>query len=289
MLFQLSRQSHQISEIIVVDSQSTDNTLKIAEENKVKIIHIQQKDFDHGGTRNLAAAFATGDILIFMTQDAYPENSQTIAALIKPLVNIDIIVSYARQIPKPGTKITDRFLRLYNYPDKSNIKTYESVKEMGIRAFQNSNACSAYRRKEFELLGGFPTPIVSNEDMLFAAKAIFSGYKVAYTAEARVLHSHNYNYLNLFKRYFDIGASLSNENQIRHVGKAETKGMGFLISQLKYVIKEREYKSIPLVFHEAVFKFAGYKLGEKHNRVPKAVKKYLGLQKNFWTKLMEEK
>lgn len=284
MLFQLSRQSHQISEIIVVDSQSTDNTLKIAEENKVKIIHIQQKEFDHGGTRNLAATKATGDIVIFMTQDAVPANEDTIGNLIKPLEEPAIIVSYARQLPKAGAKITDKFLRQYNYPAQSKVKSKADIPALGIGTFQNSNVCAAYRRAEFEKLGGFPQPTVSNEDMLFAAKAILAGYKVAYTAEAMVFHSHNYNCRQLFKRYFDIGASLDNAPFIKKVGKAEAKGLDFICKQLKYVYAESGLVSVPAVFIEALCKYAGYKLGENHRLLPKTFKKYLGLHKGYWTR-----
>lgn len=66
----------------------------------VKFIQINDGEFDHGGTRNRAAKEASGDILIFMTQDALPENKLFIEELIKPLGKNNIVASYGRQIAR---------------------------------------------------------------------------------------------------------------------------------------------------------------------------------------------
>ncbi|WP_238456791.1 glycosyltransferase family 2 protein [Desulforamulus aeronauticus] len=285
LLEQLTLQTTKVQEIIIIDSESVDKTLQVAKSYGAKILNVSRDNFDHGGTRNLAATKATGDIIVFMTQDAVPANKETIGKLIEPLAEQGIIVSYARQLPKTGTKTTDKFLRQYNYPASSKVKSKEDIPALGIGTFQNSNVCAAYQRTEFEKLGGFPQSIVSNEDMLFAARVIMAGYKVAYTAEAMVLHSHNYSCWQLFKRYFDIGASLNNAPFIKQLGKAETKGLDFLSKQLKYVYTESDLPSVPTVFLEAFCKYAGFKLGENHRLLPKAFKKYLGLHRGYWSRV----
>lgn len=282
MLEQIAGQTVKVQEVIIVDSQSNDNTTEIAAKFGAQVLNINKSEFDHGGTRNLAAAEAAGDVILFMTQDAIPASQDTFKKLIQPLAEPAVIISYARQLPKEGTKITDRFLRLYNYPDRNIVKSKKDIQTMGIKAFQNSNVCAAYRLSEFKQLGGFPSPVVSNEDMLFAVKAILAGYQVAYTATACVFHSHNYGYISLFKRYFDIGASLDNAPVIKLNGQSEAKGMDFIISQLKYIIKQHSYLYIPAVFLEASFKYAGYKLGTRHVLIPKPWKKYFGLQRVYW-------
>ena len=284
LLNQINMQTVQALEVIVIDSQSTDTTVEEALQFGARVIKIPNHEFDHGGTRNFAASRAVGDVLVFMTQDAVPFNYHTIENLLSPLEDPEIVVSYARQIPKPGTKITDQFLRIYNYPPQSLIKAKKDMKIMGIKTFQNSNVCAAYRRSEFNTLLGFPEPIVSNEDMLFAAKAILAGYKVAYTADAMVLHSHNYGYLNLFKRYFDIAASLDNQPIIKQVGKAESKGYDFLIKQLNFLKENNKYLFIFQAIVEAFFKYAGYKVGEKSAYIPISWKKYLGLNRTYWNR-----
>ena len=262
---------------------SNDNTVSLALSLGAIVSVIDRQTFDHGGTRNMGARMSTSDILVFMTQDAIPFDDKTIENLVAPLEEPEIVLSYARQVPKPGTKITDEFLRLYNYPPQSRVKSSEDIAQSGIGTFQNSNVCAAYRKKEFILLGEFVSPIVCNEDMLFASKAISAGYKVSYTAGAVVQHSHNYGYKDLFKRYFDIGASLDGDQVIRQVGKTEAKGYDFLIEQVKYLKARNKLRLLPQVFWEATSKYIGYKLGERHNLIPGVCKKYLGLNRVFWT------
>jgi rhamnosyltransferase len=71
---------------------------------------------------------------------------------------------------------------------------------MGIKAFFCSDVCAAYRRRIYEELGGFEYPLKTNEDMFFAAAAIRNGYRVAYAADARVLHSHNFSLKEQYHR-----------------------------------------------------------------------------------------
>ena len=61
----------------------------------------------------------------------------------------------------------------------------------------------------YEALGGFSRRTIFNEDMILAGQMVQAGYKVAYAAEARVIHSHNYSGLQQFHRNFDLAVSLS--------------------------------------------------------------------------------
>ena len=278
----LSGQSLKIDEIIIIDSQSIDNTVALARSLGAKVYVIERQSFDHGGTRNQAAHMSTGDVLVFMTQDAVPFDNKTIENLVKPLEEREIVLSYARQKAKQGTKITDEFLRLYNYPLQSKVKSKDDISATGIGAFQNSNVCAAYRREEFFVLGGFHTPVVSNEDMLFAVKALLAGYKTSYTADAVVWHSHNFSYTDLFKRYFDIAASMDSEPFIKQAGRVQAKGYDFLLKQFNYLKAKKNLCRIPQLLIETAFKLTGYKLGERHRYLPAKWKMSLGLNINYW-------
>jgi len=59
-------------ELVIIDSSSTDTTPTLAKKAADTLLTIPKKTFDHGGTRTIAAKKATGDIIVFLTQDAVP-------------------------------------------------------------------------------------------------------------------------------------------------------------------------------------------------------------------------
>lgn len=275
-------------QILVVDSGSAVQTAAIAQCLNVELLNIKPGSFDHGATRNFGAKHAAGDILVFMTQDALPQNREMIEKLIKPLRYRDVVVSYARQIPDEKASPAEHFLRLANYPPGSKSKSMRDIDNMGIKTFQNSNVCAAYRRIEFDSLGRFPTPVVCNEDMLFAAKAIFAGYKVAYSADALVLHTHHLGPVQLFRRYFDIATSLDHEPRIKALGRTEEKGLEFFRNQVKYLGDQNKLKYLPCTLLETAAKYFGFKTGANHNLIPTGLKKYLGSNTLYWSRLKKQ-
>ena len=91
-----------VMEILAVDSGSRDRTLAILESHAVRVIRIPPQEFDHGKTRNLAAAQARGDYLVFLTQDATPANAHWLDALLTPLrADPSIAGAYSRHLPRP--------------------------------------------------------------------------------------------------------------------------------------------------------------------------------------------
>ncbi len=270
-------------EIIVIDSSSSDNTIKIAESHGVKTIIINREDFDHGGTRNLAVTHTVGDILVFLTQDALPADKYFLEKLIKPLENPEIPAAYGRQIPKEDAKPPERFARFFNYPETSNVKGRGDISELGIKTFFFSNVCSAVRKKEFEKSGGFTEKLIMNEDMLLAGKLISSGYKIAYVHEAGVIHSHSYSWKQQFQRNFDIGVFLRMYSQTLKYAKPDSAGFLFLKEEVRYLLKNRAYRWLPYVIGEALSKYFGYKLGQHYTRLPNPVRKRLSMHSNYWS------
>lgn len=280
----LRDQTEKPGHILVVDSGSTDETVSLARHLEVDLLTIDPGSFDHGTTRNLGAEHTTAQTIIFMTQDALPVAKDTICNLVKPLCSDQVVVSYARQIAEITAAPGEKYLRLANYPPRSKLKSADDIPALGIKTFQSSNVCAAYRRAEFEALGCFPAPVVSNEDMLFAAKAIFAGYSVYYCAEALVNHTHHNNLLKLFRRYFDIAASLDHDPRVKACGNAEAKGFEFLKNQFVYLQKQKQLSYLPLALVESAAKYCGYKAGLMNSALPHRLNKHLGLNRSYWEK-----
>jgi rhamnosyltransferase len=269
-------------EIIVIDSSSVDSTIKIAESLGARVITIKRNEFDHGGTRNLAVRAASGDILIFLTQDVLPANEYLIKNLIKPLQDEKIALCYGRQIAKNDSNPLERFARAFNYPDKPRIKGKEHIELLGIKTFFCSNVCSAIKKSVFKEVGEFPEKAIMNEDMVLAAKLIMRGYKVAYEPSAIVYHSHNYSLWEQFKRYFDIGVSLKQHRWILELVKTEGEGYKFMKEEIRYLCRKGKWYWIPYVFGEAAAKYAGYCLGLIEDKLSVKLKKSLSMHKYFW-------
>lgn len=209
LLSLLRRQTLRPTEIIVVDSESTDNTVAIAESSPLtRVVSIRREDFNHGATRHEAFLLTSGEFVCFLTQDAVPADDQYLERLIEPMLSdASIALVSGRQLPKSDARRFEQLVREFNYPNSPSVKSLDDLPAYGIKTFFASDVCSAYRRDAYLSCGGFPQ-VNTNEDMLMAAKLVSSGYKVAYEPNARVYHSHNLSPRQQFERNQEVGMFL---------------------------------------------------------------------------------
>lgn len=204
LLQALRTQTLQPEEILIVDSESADQTVSIAEGAAsvlpVRVLSEKRAEFDHGKTRDWALRESVGDTVVFLTQDAVPADGHFLEYLVRPLAEEKVAVVTGRQLPKADATPMEKLIRTFNYPAESHIRSEADVPEMGIKTFFCSDVCAAYNRQIYEELDGFVYPLKTNEDMFFAAQAIRGGYRVAYAAEAKVLHSHNLSLKEQYER-----------------------------------------------------------------------------------------
>jgi len=192
-------------ELIIIDSSSTDNTQEIAKQYTNNIIKIPKSEFDHGGTRTKAAKAASGDILIFLTQDAMPTDNSALKRLIKPILKGEAVAAYGRQLAHNNATIFAKHLREFNYKNRSYVREIKDAKEYGIKTAFFSDSFSAYRKDAIKSVGWFKEGTIFGEDMHLVARLLLDGKKIAYSANAMVYHSHNYTIKEDFMRYFDTG------------------------------------------------------------------------------------
>lgn len=282
LLLSIKEQSIKPIQILIIDSLSEDDTLKICKAFEADIIQIDAKTFDHGGTRNLAASKAHGEILVYLTQDVLLKDSRCLENLIVPLEEKKVAASYARQIPCNDANPIERFARSFNYPAISIIKEMAVLPTLGIKTFFFSNACSAIKKKIFEEVEGFPDKTIMNEDMFLAAKLIQNGYKIAYQAEAVVCHSHNYSLLTQFKRYFDIGVFFSRNRWITDLARSEKEGVKYVTELLGFLFANKKWAWIPYALVETMTRFLGFRTGLFEKGIPVWLKKRMSNNAGFW-------
>ncbi len=248
----------------------------------VRMWHISKKEFDHGRTRREAVKKSQTPVFVMMTQDAMPSDEFLLERLIAPLSDRDVAVSYARQLPRKEAGAVERFTREFNYPDQSCIKSKADLDEMGIKTFFCSNVCAAYRRDIYEKQGGFIKHAIFNEDMIYAAGCIRAGYKIAYTAEAKVIHSHQYTNKEQFRRNFDLGVSQAEHPEVFESVPAESEGIRLVKRTAEYLKKEGEGRLILPMCVTSAYKFFGYKLGKNYKRLSfRRILKYT-MNRTYW-------
>ncbi|MGN1393369.1 MAG: glycosyltransferase family 2 protein [Succinivibrionaceae bacterium] len=259
----LKKQRANISEVIIIDSSSKDDTIKIAKDYNFTVEIIDKKDFGHGKTRQYALEKAKTEIVVFLTQDALLADENSIDTLVKYLESDENLAAvYGRQLPHKDANPLAMFSRYYNYPEKSFKNKFEDRKQKGIKTAFLSNSFAAYKKTKVLEVGGFPKDIEFAEDFYVAAKLLLKGYQTGYCAEAKVYHSHNLTLHNVFNRYIQIGKFHKNENWcLETFGKIQGEGISFIKEELKYLRKNNFYLFIPYALCYNFAQFFGYKIG----------------------------
>jgi rhamnosyltransferase len=279
----LERQGIRKSQVLIVDSSSTDDTRMLVEASGYDLRSIPTATFRHGATRQLASNWISGaKYLIYLTQDSIPEGSQSIRRLLAAFNDPTVGAAYGRQVPRANAGPIERHARLFNYPSQSDLRTYDCRKELGIRAAFFSNSFAAYRRTALEAVGGFPTNTIVSEDVHVAALLLRAGWKTKYQATATTIHSHQLTLREEFSRYFDIGIHHSREKWLmEEFGKRQGEGLAFVKSELKYLSQVKK-SLIPVAVVRNVNKYFAYHLGLNERRLNHGLKKTLSAQKAFW-------
>ncbi len=272
-------------ELLIIDSSSTDKTIDIAQKYTDHIIIIPQSEFDHGGTRTKAAKIASGEIIVFLTQDALPVDNDTIEKIVTVFDDPDIGAAYGRQIPYPETSLFGKHLRSFNYPETSHRRNLQDKEKYGIKTVFLSDSFAAYRREALEKIDWIKDGLISSEDSYAGAMMLLAGYSLDYAAEAEVYHSHSYNIIQEFKRYFDIGVFYNNQEWIlEKFGKAEGEGGKYVKSEFHYLLQNHAYLKVPEFFVRNGMKYFGYKLGQNYQHLPQSLITKISMHPLWWEK-----
>lgn len=270
LIVRLQKQEYPIHKIIIINTRTDIFPEELDRSNyEIEITHIEPDQFDHGGTRNMGAGMSDADIVVYMTQDAIPVDEKLIGTFAKIFEeNPDIGIAYGRQLPREECNIIERYTRRFNYPEKSLIKTKEDLPRLGIKTFFCSDVCAAYRRNYLLSAGGFEDPTIFNEDMIFAGKRIYAGDKVAYVAEAKVIHSHNYTGRQQFHRNFDLAVSQAQHPEVFEGVPSEGEGIRMVKATAKYLVRNGYPWKVFTLVYQSGCKYIGYFLGKRYEKLP---------------------
>ena len=284
LLERLTEQTAVIHRIIAMNTEENYWNKELEQKYPLlEVHHLKKSEFDHGGTRAWTAELSDAEIMVFMTQDAVPADRNLIENLVKALEKEKMIAAaYARQLPNEMCSFAERYTRSFNYPEKSYVRTQRDLSLYGIKTFFCSNVCAAYKKEIYQELGGFVRKTIFNEDMIYAGKLIQMGYGIAYAADAKVIHSHNYSCMQQFHRNFDLGVSQAEHPEIFAGVPSEGEGIKLVKKTINYLIQKRKIWLIPGVILQSGCKYAGYLSGKNYRKLPRKMILWCTMNREYW-------
>lgn len=270
-------------QVLIIDSSSADDTPSLAQRAGYRLETIPKESFRHGATRQYAAGLMEdAEILVYLTQDALLCGERSLQNMLEVFRNPEIGGCYGRQLPRAEAGPIERHARLFNYSPIPAVRSFEDRKVLGFRAAYFSNSFAAYRRTALDDVGGFPRHSIVSEEVTVAARMLIAGWKLAYQANATVVHSHDFTFAQEFSRYFDIGVHHSREGWILdEFGTVGGEGKSFVVSEARYLLRTRPSLLLSATARNAS-KWWAYKLGRNEGYLPRGVKEALSAQPGFW-------
>ena len=204
----LKAQSLQPIEIIVLDTDSTDGTVAIAEGFDVKIVHIRKHEFGHGRTRNLGAEIAKGELIYYTVQDAALAEKGALENLALHFHDPRVMgVNGIQGIPHDKDKNPALWFKRSSQPaiemqhfDKNVFNHFSPQEQFTHSSWDDVNAM--YRRTA--LLKLKFRDVNYAEDRLWAKDALANGHCLVKDPSVVAWHYHHMSYQYTLKEKFTI-------------------------------------------------------------------------------------
>lgn len=244
------------TELIIIDSGSTDDTVGVARAAGAKVFEISPKEFSHGATRDLGVSYATCEHVFLLVQDAIPYDEELIGAMLRSFEDPEVAGVYARQLPQQDADLlTKRNLnnwltgRTRGEARKiESLEWYEALPPLEKYFFCNfDNVCSAIRKSVWEehRFGN----INFGEDIDWAERVLKTGKKIVYEPTAVVVHSHDRPLSYEYKRTYVCHRKLFRQFRLHLVPSLQGALRSWLFStcqDVKYVSSQNASVTIKL-------------------------------------------
>jgi rhamnosyltransferase len=206
------------TEVILIDSGSTDGTLEAVKQFPVRLYQIPSEEFNHGETRNYGVNLAQGEFIVMTVQDAIASDRQWLEKLIAPFDDPEVdAVCGGQMVPHDPEKNPVEWFRPFSvpriekvmFPDHSTFEKLSPEEKRESCSLDDVN--SAYRRSA--LVARPFKKVDTGEDMLWARETYECGRAIVFNFNTRVAHYHHqtpeYRYrsvlINLYFEYLFFG------------------------------------------------------------------------------------
>jgi len=192
-LEQLRNQTVGCDEVIVLDTESSDDTVRIARQFGARVIPVRRDEFDHGATRDRGAREVRGsEVVVFLVGDAIPCDARWLENLLQPFSRDDVAAVQ-------GVEAFETKMFFWERP-RSCLFNFTAEHRRWIRRYGIgfSNVCSAIRKDVADRIP-FGNAVIG-EDKVFQRDAAEAGLRIELQTDARVRHNHTYDHADLRRR-----------------------------------------------------------------------------------------
>ncbi|MSW52129.1 MAG: glycosyltransferase [Actinobacteria bacterium] len=197
-------------ELVVCDSGSSDGSDHAAAAAGARVVRIDRAEFGHGRTRNLLMRESTGDVVVFLTQDAIPARRDWLRTMLAAFdLAPDVALACGPYLPMPGATVTTSRELVEMFAGMAGpAGTPLFFRQADIPSPLRPSAATFHTDANGALLrsawAGTPfRDVAYAEDQLLAIDLLRAGHARAFVPAAAVVHSHDYPFGERFRRLFD--------------------------------------------------------------------------------------
>jgi glycosyltransferase involved in cell wall biosynthesis len=207
LLEHVYRQTVRNPQVIVVDSGSTDGTLGVVSRFPAHVVRITPDEFTFGFSLNQGCRVAAGEYLVVASAHVVPCGPDWIEQLVAPFSDPRVALVYGRQVGDERTKFSEHRQFARQFPAESNLDQRNPF----------CNNANAAVRRSLWLERGYDESLSGLEDLEWAQWALGQGHRVAYSAQAGVVHVHEETPAQIRRRYMREAIALKHIVPDSHV------------------------------------------------------------------------
>jgi glycosyltransferase involved in cell wall biosynthesis len=184
------------TQVIIVDTESTDGTRQLAEARADEVIRLTQAEFTYPKASNLGVEAADNPVAYVTVGHALMATTKTLIAATNHFTDPNVAGVFANVFPGPNASVTERIATM-----NTSLVLREPHAVEGVEPGLLGATSTAISKEIWSELGKFdPRYEAGGEDTELGRKMLEHGYDVVFDPLLNVHHSHGIGPINAIKQ-----------------------------------------------------------------------------------------